>query len=178
MKFRAERDILLEAITTAGRAAATRGTALPALTGVRLEVAGQRLHLAGTDLDVTIQAEIEVAGGEDGVCVIPARLANDIVRGLDPGSVQVEVDENEARIAAGPTHYAVRVLPPEEFLRLPEPTGDALTLAANDFADALRQVVPAASKDEARPFSPAGPLPAGAAGSPRWAPAPYGCWVR
>ena len=125
---------------------------MPALTGVRFEVAGQRLHLAGTDLDVTIQVEIDVAGGEDGVCVIPARLANDIVRGLDPGSVQVEVDENEARISAGPTHYAVRVLPPEEFLRLPDPTGDAVTLAASDFADALRQVVPAASKDEARPI--------------------------
>ncbi|MBV8304393.1 MAG: DNA polymerase III subunit beta [Acidimicrobiia bacterium] len=152
MKFRAERDVLLEAITTAGRAAATRGTALPALTGVRLEVIGDQLHLAGTDLDVTIQVQINVASGDPGVCVIPARLATDIVRGLDPGSVSFEVDENEARIAAGPTHYAVRVLPPEEFLRLPQPGGDAVTLTANDFADALRQVVPAASRDEARPI--------------------------
>jgi DNA polymerase-3 subunit beta len=152
MKFRAERDALLEAITTAGRAAATRGTALPALTGVRLEITGDQLQLAGTDLDVTIQVQMQVAGGEDGVCVIPARLATDIVRGLEPGSVSFEVDENEARIAAGPTHYAVRVLPPEEFLRLPQPSGDAVTLAASDFADALRQVVPAASRDEARPI--------------------------
>ncbi|MBV8560500.1 MAG: DNA polymerase III subunit beta, partial [Acidimicrobiia bacterium] len=103
MKFRAERDALLEAITTAGRAAATRGTALPALTGVRLEVSGDQLHLAGTDLDVTIQVQMQVAVGEPGVCVIPARLATDIVRGLDPGSVSFEVDDNEARIAAGPT---------------------------------------------------------------------------
>jgi len=152
MKFRAERDALLEAITTAGRAAATRGTALPALTGVRLEVAGDQLHLAGTDLDVTIQVHMTIASGDDGVCVIPARLATDIVRGLEPGSVSFEVDENEARIAAGATHYAVRVLPPEEFLRLPEPNGDAVTLVASDFADALRQVVPAASRDEARPI--------------------------
>ena len=152
MKFRAERDALLEAITTAGRAAATRGTALPALTGVRLEIAGDQLHLAGTDLDVTIQVQMPISGGEAGVCVIPARLATDIVRGLDAGAVSFEVDENEARIAAGPTHYAVRVLPPEEFLRLPQPSGDAVTLAASDFADALRQVVPAASRDEARPI--------------------------
>ena len=152
MKFRAERDALLEAITTAGRAAATRGTALPALTGVRLEVAGDQLHLAGTDLDVTIQVQMQISNGDAGVCVIPARLATDIVRGLDPGAVSFEVDENEARIAAGPTHYAVRVLPPEEFLRLPQPSGDAVTLAASDFADALRQVVPAASRDEARPI--------------------------
>src|SRR5437868_12749568 len=93
-----------------------------------------------------------ISGAEAGVCVIPARLATDIVRGLDAGSVSFEVDDNEARIAAGPTHYAVRVLPPEEFLRLPQPSGDAVTLAAADFADALRQVVPAASRDEARPI--------------------------
>src|SRR2546427_4919378 len=123
MKFRAERDVLLEAIATAGRAAATRGTALPALTGVRLEVTGQRLHLAGTDLDVTIQVEIDVAGAEDGGCVIPARLANDIVRGLDPGSVQGEVGENEARIAPRPTHHAVRVPPPEGVPRPPAAAG-------------------------------------------------------
>ena len=73
--------------------------------------------MAGTDLDVTIQVQMPIASGDPGVCVIPARLATDIVRGLDPGSVSFEVDENEARIAAGPTHYAVRVLPPEEFLR-------------------------------------------------------------
>src|SRR5437763_14776253 len=164
MKFRAERDSLLEAITTAGRAAATRGTALPALTGVRLEVAGDQLHLAGTDLDVTIQVQTPVAGGEPGVCVIPARLATDIVRGLDPGSVSFEVDEIEARIAAGPTHYAVRVLPPEEFLRLPQPSGDAVTLAASDFADALRQVVPAASRDEARPIPTGVPMAAESGG--------------
>jgi DNA polymerase-3 subunit beta len=117
-----------------------------------VEVKGDTLHLAGSDLDVTIQVQVPVAGGEDGVCVIPARLANDMVRGLEPGSVVVEVDEGEARISSGPTQYAVRVLPAEEFLRLPEPSGEAVTLVATDFAEALRQVVPAASKDEARPI--------------------------
>ena len=38
MKFRCERDTLVEALSTAGRAVATRGGALPVLSGVRLEV--------------------------------------------------------------------------------------------------------------------------------------------
>ena len=38
MKFRCERDVLLEALATAGRAVATRGGALPVLSGVRLEL--------------------------------------------------------------------------------------------------------------------------------------------
>ena len=80
MKFRAERDILLDGLATAARAAATRGGALPALSGVRLEVKGDVLHLAGSDLDLTVQVEVPVGGITDGVCVIPARLGTDIVR--------------------------------------------------------------------------------------------------
>jgi DNA polymerase-3 subunit beta len=55
-------------------------------------------------------------------------------------------------LSAGRSQFTVRTLPAEEFLRLPEPTGDGVVLAAGDFADALRQVVPAASHDDARPI--------------------------
>ena len=121
------------------------------LQGVRLEVAGDELRLAGSDLDLTIQVTAAVAGQEDGVCVIPARLAADIVRALDAGAVQIETDDHEASIASGRSQFAVRVLPADEFPRLPVQSGDAVTLAGADFADALRQVVRAASGDDARP---------------------------
>jgi DNA polymerase-3 subunit beta len=121
------------------------------LQGVRLEVVGDELRLAGSDLDLTIQVTAPVAGQEDGVCVIPARLAADIVRALEPGAVQIETDDDEARIASGRSQFAVRVLPADEFPRLPVQSGDAVTLASADFAEALRQVVRAASSDDARP---------------------------
>ncbi len=151
MKLRCERDVLVEALSTAGRAVSSRGGALPVLQGVRLEVVGDELRLAGSDLDLTIQVTAPVAGQEDGVCVIPARLAADIVRALEPGAVQIETDDDEARIASGRSQFAVRVLPADEFPRLPVQSGDAVTLAGADFAEALRQVVRAASSDDARP---------------------------
>ena len=151
MKLRCERDVLVEALSTAGRAVSSRGGALPVLQGVRLEVVGDELRLAGSDLDLTIQVTAPVAGQEDGVCVIPARLAADIVRSLEPGAVQIETDDDEARIASGRSQFAVRVLPADEFPRLPVQSGDAVTLASADFAEALRQVVRAASSDDARP---------------------------
>jgi DNA polymerase-3 subunit beta len=152
VKFRAERDVLLEALATAARAAATRGGALPALSGVRLEVRGDVLHLAGSDLDLTVQVEAPVAGLAEGVCVIPARLGTDIVRALEPGAVTFSMEGSEAVIAAGRSQFTVRVLPAEEFLRLPDSTGDAVTLDAAALAAALSQVVRAASKDDARPI--------------------------
>ncbi|MDQ3896408.1 MAG: DNA polymerase III subunit beta [Actinomycetota bacterium] len=152
MKFRAERDVLLDALAIAARAAATRGGALPALSGVRLEVTGDVLHLAGSDLDLTVQVDTSVAGIGDGVCVIPARLGTDIVRALEPGAVTFGLEAGEAVIAAGRSQFSVRVLPAEEFLRLPEPTGDAVTLDAAALSAALNQVVRAASRDDARPI--------------------------
>ena len=51
MKLRCERDVLAEALATAGRAVASRG-ALPVLSGVRLELAGDRLTITGSDLEL------------------------------------------------------------------------------------------------------------------------------
>lgn len=152
MKFRAERDVLLDGLATAARAATTRGGALPALSGVRVEVAGDALHLAGSDLDLTVGVEVAVSGVADGVCVLPARLATDIVRALEPGAVTLTCEGAEAVIAAGRSQFSVRVLPAEEFLRLPDSTGDAVTLDAAALAAALAQVVRAASRDDARPI--------------------------
>ncbi|MGQ0434177.1 MAG: DNA polymerase III subunit beta [Microthrixaceae bacterium] len=152
MKFRCERDVLVEALGSAGRAAAGRGTSLPVLSGVRVELTGNRLRLTGTDLELTISVEVEVSGAVDGVTVLPGRLASDIARALPPGSVDIEVDADEARIAAGRSEFSLRTLPAEEFPRLPAPTGDAVTVASAELASALSQVVRAASGDDARPI--------------------------
>jgi DNA polymerase III subunit beta len=152
VKFRCERDVLVEAVGTAGRAVAGRGGALPVLSGVRLEVAGNELRLAGSDLDLTIQVTAPVTGERDGVTVVPARLAGEIVRALEPGAVQFEVEDEEARIASGRSQFTLRTLAAEDFPRLVDPAENAVTLDAAHLADALRQVVRAASSDDARPI--------------------------
>jgi DNA polymerase-3 subunit beta len=64
----------------------------------------------------------------------------------------VTVDEDEARITAGRSQFSIRVLPAEEFPRVGESPAHSVTIDAADFALALRQVVPAASSDDARPI--------------------------
>jgi DNA polymerase-3 subunit beta len=152
VKFRCERDKLVEALGAAQRAVTNRGSSLQVLSGVRLELEGDRLRVTGSDLDLTISATIEVAAGDDGVGVLPAKLVTDIVRALGPGAVEVEVDDDEARIVAGRSQFAVRTIPAHEFPQLPEPADQSVELDAQAFADALRQVISAASVDEARPI--------------------------
>lgn len=152
MKFRCERDTLVEALASAGRAVANRGGALPVLSGVRAELTGDNLRLTGSDLELTIEIEITVAGERDGVAVLPAKISSDLVRSLGDPRVEVSVEGDEARITAGRFESSLRLLPADEFPRLAMPAEDAVTLAAKDFAGALRQVVPAASADDARPI--------------------------
>lgn len=152
MKFRCERDTLVEALGAAGRAVANRGGALPVLSGLRAELAGDRLKLTGSDLELTIEVELDVAGEEDGLAVLPSKLAVDLVRSVGDPRVEIEVEDDEARITAGRFESSLRLLPADEFPMLTEPTEDAVRIAAGDFAEALRQVVPAASSDDARPI--------------------------
>lgn len=157
MKLRCERDELVEALSTASRAVSTRGGALPVLSGIRLEVAGDDLRLAGSDLDLTIQVDVVVGGVEDGVCVLPARLVTDIVRSFEPGVVRLETGEDEVHIASGRSQFSVRMLPADEFPRLPFPApapareAEDVAVPAAMFAESLRQVVRAASGDDALP---------------------------
>ncbi|MEX2659262.1 MAG: DNA polymerase III subunit beta [Acidimicrobiales bacterium] len=152
MELRCERDVLVEALATAGRATASRGGSLPVLGGVRAELVGDALHLTGTDLDLTIADALTVAGIEDGVVVLPGRLTIDIVRALEPGAVHLTADGEEARIASGRSQFSVKLLPAEDFPRLADTPSEEVTLDAAGLAEALRQVVRAASHDDARPI--------------------------
>jgi DNA polymerase-3 subunit beta len=95
---------------------------------------------------------VDVAGDTDGVAVLPAKLTAEIARVLDPGRVEVSITDDEASITSGRSQFALRAIPAAEFPRLIEPGGEGVTLSAAALADALRQVVIAASTEENRPI--------------------------
>ncbi len=152
MKFRCERDSLVEVLTTAGRAVSSRSTASVALAGVRMEGVGNHLSVVGTDLDLTMHVSTEVIGVTDGVCVAPAKLLADIVRSLEPGAVTIESEDDKVEIAAARSRFSLRTFPVDDFPVLPEPPAPMTSLPAAGLLDALRQVVRAASNDDARPL--------------------------
>ncbi|MBO0692194.1 MAG: DNA polymerase III subunit beta [Acidimicrobiaceae bacterium] len=152
MKLRCERDVLVDALSTAGRAVASRGGTMPVLSGIRIEVRGDELLVTGTDLDLTISVQATASGGADGVAVAPGRLLTDIVRAVEPGAVSLDADDEELRITAGRSQFSVRTHPAADFPRLPVPSGEKVTLAGEGLSEALRQVVRAASSEESRPI--------------------------
>jgi DNA polymerase-3 subunit beta len=103
-------------------------------------------------LDLTIRVDHEVIGIEDGACVVPARLSADVVRALEAGAVTFESDEEKVEISSARAHFGLRSFPLVEFPSLPAPAAPSVTLPRWAFVEALRQVVRAASSDDARPL--------------------------
>lgn len=151
MKFRCERDVLVEALGIAGRAVSTRG-GLPGLTGIRAQLQGDQLTLTGSDLDLTISTTVTVSGESDGVSVIPARLASDIVRAVQPGAVSFAAESESLSIQAGRSEFSIRLISGDDFPQISALDADPVQLASAQLADALKQVVLAASSDDSRPI--------------------------
>lgn len=124
---------------------------MPVLAGVRAELSGGQLVLTGTDLDMTIRVEVAVNGERDGTAVVPARLAADIVRNLPQGAVVAELVDEQVHLSSDRSRFEIRTLG-DEFPRIPEPAANAVTIDAAQLAEAVRQVVRAASNDDSRPI--------------------------
>lgn len=151
MKFRCERDVLAEALATAGRASTSRTGALPVLEGLHLAVNGDELAVTGTDLEMSIRLTTTVGGVEDGAVVVPARLSADAVKSLPAGAVEFSSgDDDVVTITAGRSQFSLRSYNVEDYPAPVDPDAEAVTLPSLAFSDALRQVVRAASSDEAR----------------------------
>ena len=151
MKFRCERDVLAEALASASRAISARPS-LPVLSSLLLDARGGKLHVTGSDLDLTISVTVPVDVEREGLVAVTGRLVTDIVRSLDPGAVMFSVEDDQASVTAGRSAFSVRTTPATEFPNLPEPTGRAVTIDAALFAESVEQVVPAASDDQDRPI--------------------------
>ena len=155
MKFRCERDVLADALATAGRAATSRTGSLPVLEGLHLAVRGDELAVTGTDLEMSIRLNTTVGGVVDGAVVVPARLSADAVKSLPAGAVEfssggLDGSDDTVTISAGRSQFSLRSYNIDDYPAQVDPAAEAVTLSSSSFSDALRQVVRAASSDEAR----------------------------
>jgi len=150
VKFRCERDVLDRAFSITRRAVAGRGGTLQVLSGLHLELRGNTLTVVGSDLDLVVRVTVEVGGEQDGSVVLSAQLGAEIVRALDSGQVEFTVDDDGVSMVSGRSDFRLRVMSAEEYPRFDEPVGESVTLDAGTVADALEQVIKAASIDDAR----------------------------
>ncbi len=148
MKFRCDRDLLVKALSTAGRAAAA--AAHSHWAGIHLSVVGDTLTAIGSDGDLLLSDTESVKGLEDGVAVVQAKIVVDVVRSLDLGMVEVESSDEWFTVRSGRSEFRLQEVPAVSYPVPAETVGEEIKLATADLADGLKQVVRAASKDDSR----------------------------
>lgn len=152
MRIRAERDDLADLFSRANRAVATR-TALPVLQGVLVEgLAGGKLAVTGTDLEITVRTSGQVEVMEEGKAVIPGRLLSEAVRKMPAGVVTVGVSDGEVEIIGKGPRFTLRTLSLDDFPTLDDKPVEGVEVDGEELAAALGQVVVASSSDAARPI--------------------------
>src|SRR5580692_8610711 len=95
LRITVSRDEFAAKLALVSRGVSTRTTVL-VLGGIQLRAEADRLHLASTDMELSLRASVDAQVSDEGVAVVPGRLLHDIVRSLPDAEVTIEHHPDEA----------------------------------------------------------------------------------
>jgi DNA polymerase III subunit beta len=153
LKVVCPREDLLQTLAVVSRGVSTR-TAVLVLSGILLRAEGGRLHLAATDMELSLRGSLEARVAGDGAVVVSGRTLLDIVRLLPGDEVSIEhlPEEGVVQIVSGAASFRLHTYSTEDFPRLPYV--DLAPLYPVDreaLLETVSRVSRAASRDESRP---------------------------
>src|SRR5919109_1171526 len=153
MKVLAQRGELAQKLGVVARAVSTRAS-VQILSGVLLRAEAGRLHLAATDMELSLRSSLDAQVEGEGAVVVPGRLLVDLVRLLPESDVTVEyrTEENVVHITSGSSTSTLHTYAAEDFPRLPDlDVVGTFTVDRESLLDTVSRVARSASRDESRP---------------------------
>src|SRR6476659_5392178 len=153
LRITVAKDELAAKLAVVARGVSTRTTVL-VLGGIQLRAEAGQLHLAATDMEVSLRATVEAQVSDEGVVVVPGRLLLDIARSLPDSDVTIEHKPEEAVVVvtAGTANYRLHTYSSEDFPRLPEIDDAGLHgIDREALVETVARVGRSASRDESRP---------------------------
>ncbi len=153
MKVVCSREELAQRLGVVARAVSTRAS-VQILSGVLLRAENGRLHLAATDMELSLRSSLDAQVEGEGAVVVPGRLLVDLVRLLPADEVTFEhrADEGVAHVTCGPSSSTLHTYNAEDFPRLPDlDTVGTFTVDREALLDTISRVARSASRDESRP---------------------------
>jgi DNA polymerase III subunit beta len=153
LRITVAKDELASKLTTVARGVSTR-TAVLVLGGIQLRAEAGRLHLAATDMEVSLRGSVEAQVAGEGTVVVPGRLLLDIARSLPDSDVSIEHRPEEAVVVvtSGTATYRLHTYSAEDFPRLPDVETPPLHAIDRDaLVETISRVGRSASRDESRP---------------------------
>lgn len=129
-----------------------RRTTIPVLSHILLRAEDDRLHLASTDLDVSLTSWCEAESSAPGSIAVQARKFIEIIRAVNSDEIKFELeDEKRLRIEAGSSRFKINGLAAEDFPTLPVVDGDEqLAIPFALLKKAISRIIFAVSTEESR----------------------------
>ncbi|TML96239.1 MAG: DNA polymerase III subunit beta [Actinobacteria bacterium] len=153
MKIVTQRGDLAQKLGVVARAVSTRAS-VQILSGVLLRAEGSRLHLAATDMELSLRSSVDAQIDGDGSIVVPGRLLVELVRLLPESEVTIEhrAEESVVHVTSGSSTSTLHTYAAEDFPRLPDLDAvGTFTVDRVSLLDTVSRVARSASRDESRP---------------------------
>lgn len=151
VKFRVDRDVLAEAVTWTARSLSPRPP-VPVLSGLLLKAEAGTVSLSSFDYETSARLEIAADIRDEGTILVSGRLLADICRSLPSAPVDVETDGNKVTLTCRRSSFHLATMPEAEYPPLPSLPAVSGTVQGDAFAQAVSQVIIAASKDDTLPI--------------------------
>lgn len=161
MKVTILKNNLNEAIQHVSKAITSR-TTIPILSGIKIDVRNDGLHLTASDTDISIQCYIPaeqndkqiISDVEEGSIVLPAKIFVELIRKMPEQTIEIEVNDESFHtiIRSGLTELQMMGLDPEEYPLLPQlDETRSLTVASPILKALIRETSFAVSTNESTP---------------------------
>jgi len=151
MKFTVERDVLAEAVGWTARSLPLRPTS-PVLNGLLITASAGEVSIASFDHETSARQVIAADVEAEGVCLVPGKILAEICRSLPNAPVEFTADESVIRIHCRSANFQLAGMPVVDYPELPELPEISGTVDGAEFAEAVKQVQIAVSKDETLPL--------------------------
>jgi DNA polymerase-3 subunit beta len=151
MKLRINRAELLTELAPM-QGIVERKSTIPVLSHLLLRARDGKLHLAATDLDVSLTSWCDAQLDGDGALAVQARKFLEIVRAMVGDEIELELeDSNQLRIVSGKSKFKIHGLSAEDFPSLPDVGNDeGISIPYSELKRMISKILFAVSAEESR----------------------------
>jgi len=147
MIITADRKALSAAITRAAQGIGSRPIK-PVHAGMLISALDDDIWLSGGDDDVSFTSSASAVVHEEGSVILPGKMLNDITKYWTKDEVRIEADPPLARVITSNSVFTVSCSDGKYYPAWTAPPPPLGQLGAEEFADAVKKVIPAASDVE------------------------------
>lgn len=145
-----DRELLLRHLQVVEKGTSKRSS-IQVLAGIQLAAHEGELHLAATDMEMSVRTRVAAQVATDGVVVAPGKKLLEIMRSLGGETVHLRLADGMLVVESDGARYEQNVFNSDDFPQLPPTSGSLFSLDRDALLETVHAVSRAASTDESRP---------------------------